>query len=158
MEPRVIDIPIHVDDRGSVYGVLDDLIEKGIQRTYVIRNWQPGTIRAWHGHLQAGTYIHPIKGTAKIVALRIEPKPAGGIDLRGDMRLAPQKTFSATLSAAKPQLFYIPPGWYNGTMTLQEDTRLLCYSTLTLSEVKDDDVRKGLTEEEKYRLWNVRDR
>lgn len=143
MEPRVIDIPVHIDDRGSVYGVFDELIENSIQRTYVIRNWKSGTIRAWHGHYNAATYIHPIKGTAKIAAMNIANE---------------SKVVIATLSAAKPQLFYIPPGWYNGTMTLQEDTRLLCYSTLTLSEVKNDDIRKELTEEEKSGLWNVRDR
>ena len=141
-KPRVIDIPVHVDDRGSVYGAFDELDRAGIKRTYVIRNWQPGTIRAWHGHKKAGTYIHPIKGTAKICALKMNENDF----------------FSATISAAKPQLFYIPPGWYNGTMTLQEDTRLLVYSTLTLDEVKNDDERKSLTELERLNIWKVRDR
>jgi len=148
--PIIIDIPVHVDDRGSVYGAFDNLDRFGIKRTYVIRNWQHGTIRAWHGHMKAGTFIHPIKGTAKICALEI---------LSEEEQISREpEVVGATLSAAKPQLFYIPPGWYNGTMTLQEDTRLLCYSTLSLEEVKDDDVRKKITSAEKKSIWNVRDR
>jgi dTDP-4-dehydrorhamnose 3,5-epimerase len=143
--PRVIDIPLHVDDRGSVYGAFDELDKAGIRRTYVVRNWQCETIRAWHGHMKAGTYIHPIKGTAKIAALEIS------LDGERDFLVS-------TLSAAKPQLFYIPPGWYNGTMTLQEDTRLLVYSTLTLAEVKSDDMRKEVTDQELKDIWKVKNR
>lgn len=156
-KPSVIDIPIHVDDRGSVYGAFDDMDKFGIKRTYVVRNWQSGTIRAFHGHMKAATYIHVIKGTAKICALKI--KPESDIDTSGDLGgPTSQETFIMTLSAAKPQLFYIPPGWYNGTMTLQEDTRLLVYSTLTLKEVKNDDFRKAVTEEERRHVWSVIDR
>lgn len=138
-KPEIITVPLHLDDRGSVYCSFDHLIENLIQRTYVVRNWQPGTIRAWHGHKEAATYIHIIKGTAKVAAKQMD----------GNDYLV------ATLSSLKPQLFYIPPGWYNGTMTLQEDTRILIYSTLTFDEVKHDDFRQQVTEEDMDKIWKV---
>lgn len=151
-EPTVIDIPLHVDDRGTVYGAFDNLDKAGIKRTYVIRNWQIGTIRAWHGHKKAGTYLHVIKGAAKIAAVKIDKRNHELFDFQEDFYKI------ATLSAAKPQLFYVPPGWYNGTMTLTEDTRILVYSTLTLDEVKSDDIRQNLVGFERENLWKVKDR
>jgi len=141
-KPRVNDIPLHLDDRGSVYCVFDHLDMSKIKRSYVVRNWQPGTVRGWHGHSKAATYIHVIKGTSKVCAKKMD----------GD------EIFSATISAAKPQLFYVPPGWYNGTMTLQEDTRILVFSTLTFNEVKNDDIRKEVTKEELDTIWKVANR
>lgn len=150
--PKIIDIPLHLDDRGSVYGAFDNLDKFGIKRTYVVRNWQPGLIRAWHGHEKASTYIHVVKGAAKICARPIYIEGAVN-DL-----LCIDNYRVSTLSAAKPQLFYIPPGWFNGTMTLQEDTRLLVYSTLTLDEVRKDDIRGAISKQEFDKVWKVLDR
>lgn len=147
--PEIIDVPLHLDDRGTVYCVMDCIDEKKIKRTYVVRNWRTGLIRAWHGHKKADTFIHVIKGTAKICAMKI---PEFGTPINSPIG----KHKVATLSGAKPQLFYIPAGWYNGTMTLQEDTRILVYSTLTFKEVKQDDFRKELTEKEVNEIWKVK--
>ena len=138
-KPQIIDINVHLDDRGSVYGAFDNLDWHKIKRTYVVRNWQAGTIRAWHGHFKAATYIHVIKGTAKVAAKHMDTSDV----------------VVGTLSSLKPQLFYVPPGWYNGTMTLQEDTRLLIYSTLTLEKVKEDDEREEVTQEDLNKIWKV---
>lgn len=149
-KPRIDDIPIHLDDRGSVYCVFDYLDFYKIKRSYVIRNWQSGTIRAWHGHKEAATYIHVIKGTAKIAARRI--------DATHQPIILGDNTIVATLSSLKPQLFYVPPGWYNGTMTLQEDTRILVFSTLSFNEVKADDYRKDISLDDNSAIWKVANR
>lgn len=151
-KPRVDNIPLHIDDRGSVYCIVDnmDLDFYNIKRSYVVRNWQLGTVRAWHGHSKASTYIHVIKGTAKIYAKKMN---------EGDEPyIQNPETFCATLSAAKPQTFYVPPGWYNGTMTLQEDTRILVFSTLTFNEVQQDDFRQQVSKEELDTIWKVASR
>lgn len=141
-QPRIIDIPLHIDDRGTVYCVFDNLDKSKIKRTYMVRNWRSGLIRAWHGHKKADTYIHVLKGAAKVAAMEMD----GG------------KYYTFTISASKPQLIHIPAGWYNGTMTLQEDTRILVYSTLSFEEIKEDDFRKNLEDFEIRNIWQVENR
>ena len=45
------------------------------------------------------------------------------------------------LSADKPSVLHIPAGYANGVMTLTADARLVFFSTATLEESRDDDVR-----------------
>lgn len=124
--PRVIEVPLHIDDRGSVYGAFDKMNEVQIKRTYVVENHQSEFVRAWHGHQVADTYIHVISGVAKIAAVNM---------------LNHNDITVATLSAHKPALFYIPGGFYNGAQNLVQGTKLLVYSTLTMEEVKADNFR-----------------
>ncbi len=148
-EPFIEHCELYEDDRGSVYCAMDDIglasdisrddlgsdgakVRKNIKRTYVIKNWSKGMIRAWHGHLRGWTGLHVIKGSAKILAKRITGFP-----------LITQRF---VLSDRKPGIVWIPPGWYNGHMSLEDDTRILVYSTQTFEEVKGDDVRCGLTQ------------
>jgi len=146
-QPEVVYFPLYVDDRGSVYCPVDNIgnheIQFDISRTYVIQNWNSGLIRAWHGHKKGWTGIHVIKGTAKIAARRMDN---------------PAEVTVATLSDRKPGIIWIPPGWYNGTVTLEEDTRMLVYSTLSFEEVKKDDHRMKVSDEDINIIFGVENR
>lgn len=128
MKPKVIDIPLHQDDRGWVYCAFDSMDRHKIKRTYVVENLRNGQCRNWHGHRLAHTYMHVINGVCKIVALNMD-------DIKDH--------FNAVLSSRRPQLFYIPAGYYNGVKSLTKGTKILVYSTLSFSEVKNDDYRKN---------------
>jgi dTDP-4-dehydrorhamnose 3,5-epimerase-like enzyme len=132
IRPQVYDIPLHIDDRGSVHCIRDNLIEDMIQRTYIVENYSRGLVRCWHGHKKGDTYMHVISGAAKIAAMNMDNY---------------QDVTIATLTSRKPQLFYIPAGFYNGALTLTDNTKILVYSTLTFNQVKHDDERLD---------WNVR--
>ena len=140
-KPRVIDIPAYEDDRGYVYCAMDELEDKGIQRTYVVENHSRGMIRAWHGHRKAHTYMHVLRGAIKLVALNMDDD---------------SDVFVATLTDRKPAIFYVPPGYYNGAMSLTDGTKIMVYSTLTFEQVKSDDER----EDWKVRrdVWEVHNR
>jgi dTDP-4-dehydrorhamnose 3,5-epimerase-like enzyme len=116
---------------------------KDIKRTYVVKNWSKGLIRAWHGHKKAWTGIHVIKGAAKIAGKNMENGA---------------QVITTVLSDRKPGIFWIPPGWYNGAMSLEDDTRLLVYSTLSFDEVQSDDFRRKLTDMDKHNVFKVVDR
>jgi dTDP-4-dehydrorhamnose 3,5-epimerase-like enzyme len=133
-KPAILDIPLNIDDRGYVYCAMDNLGLEGIKRTYVVENFARGQIRAWHGHEVGATYIHVISGASKIAALNL-------LSYYMNSTMNPMEYKIHTLSARKPQLFYIPPGWANGHMSLEEGTKLLVYSTLSFEEVKSDDKR-----------------
>ena len=53
------------------------------------------------------------------------------------------------LSAKKPSVLFIPPGYANGFMSLTDDLKLMFFSTSTLEESLGDDIRFD------SRLWDV---
>lgn len=138
-KPEIIDIPLFQDDRGYVYCAMDNLIDKGIKRTYVVENFSMGLLRAWHGHKKADTYMHVISGAAKVAALNMDDYRDVTINV---------------LTARKPQLFYVPAGYYNGAMSLEDNTKIFVYSTLTFQQVKDDDVR--MSHKIQKGIWEVK--
>ena len=139
--PAVLTTELHQDDRGFVYCPMDNLDKLGIKRTYFVENFQVGRIRAWHGHREADTYIHVIKGAVKAAAMNM--------DNHEDFKVQ-------TLSDRKPQVLFVPRGYYNGTMSLTPGTKLLVYSTLSFEEVKKDDHRLGWGVNQ--HIWKVENR
>lgn len=144
-EPRVIDMSLYVDDRGTVHCAFDNMHNFGIRRTYIIRNWSRGMIRAWHGHEIGDTYLHVLNGAVKFAAKPIADKEKWSDDY-----------VVATITAEKPQMFFIPAGWFNGAMSLTDDTKILVYSTHTFEKVKEDDIRDKVSVLEHGQLWGVR--
>ena len=147
--PFIQYMPLHEDDRGSVYCVMDSMDVYDIRRTYIVHNWTKGFIRAWHGHEKGWTGIHVIKGAAKVLA-----KPIGIDGIRAN--LEPATLVSKVLSDRQPAIMWVPPGYANGTMSLEDNTKILVYSTLSFEEVKQDDVREYLTTEEERHLFKAR--
>lgn len=137
-KPFLIPINHNIDERGCVYGITQFIDEafkdKAIfptrelyRRVYTVQNFQTGQIRAFHGHKKSSTILHVIKGSSKIFATSIEN---------------PQTNLASfTLSDRKPGLVYVPPGFYNGHISLEPSTILLVFSSALISEVKEDDVR-----------------
>lgn len=151
MKPFLEKAQLHIDDRGSVYCPFDHNGDGDvglIKRTYIVHNWQKGRIRAWHGHMQGWTGLHVINGVAKIVAVPIGPGFAQRF----------HKFESAVLSERNPGIFWVPPGWYNGHVSLKDNTKILVYSTHTFEEVKQDDVRMTLSSDDRKIFFEVIDR
>lgn len=133
-EPIIERFPLHVDDRGSVYCPFDHNGDGDvglIKRTYIVQNWKAGRIRAWHGHKKGWTGLHVIHGAAKLVAAPIDK----------DLMPACDGSLSVVFSDKNPGILWVPPGYFNGAMSLVDNTKILVYSTLTFEEVKEDDIR-----------------
>ena len=133
METKIINGGLSVDDRGSVT-FINDFNFSDVKRFYVVENHRSGFIRAWHGHEKEGKYVFVVKGTALI----------GAVDMRSD---SPNKYI---LSDRSPKILYIPPGCANGFKTLEEDTRIIFYSTSTLQDSLGDDIRFPF---DKWNIW-----
>lgn len=133
METKIINGGLSVDDRGSVTFV-NDFNFSDIKRFYVVENHRAGFIRAWHGHEKEGKYVFVVKGTALI----------GTVHMNSD---SPNKYI---LSDRSPKILYIPPGHANGFKTLEEDTRIIFYSTSTLQDSLGDDIRFPF---DKWNIW-----
>jgi len=141
LRPEVCDVPVHQDDRGSLYCLRDNLFGDMIQRTYIVENHSKGLVRAWHGHRKADTYMHVLRGAVKLAAMNMDDY---------------EDVTCVVLTERKPQLFYIPAGFYNGAVSLTDHTKILVYSTLTFDKVKLDDHRLNWTINED--IWRVENR
>lgn len=128
---------ISIDDRGCLR-FANDFNFEGVKRFYQVENHRRGFIRAWHGHRNEGKYVWVTSGTALIGVVPLDSK-------EGDMSNV--KKF--VLSDKSPSILWIPKGNYNGFMSLEENTKIIFFSTSTLEESKDDDIRK------EYDVWNI---
>lgn len=137
-KPIIIDGNLTVDDRGIV-SFINDFSFKRVKRFYMVENHERGFIRAWHGHKNEAKYVLVVSGS---ILMGISKLDATSIDF-------PQKFI---LSSKKPSLLYIPPGYFNGFQSLEENTKIIFFSTSTLEESKDDDIRK------EWRFWNIWDK
>jgi dTDP-4-dehydrorhamnose 3,5-epimerase len=54
------------------------------------------------------------------------------------------------LSDKSPKILWIPPGNYNGFKSLEENTKILFFSTTSLDESLGDDIRQ---EYDKWDIW-----
>jgi dTDP-4-dehydrorhamnose 3,5-epimerase len=124
-----------VDDRGSV-SFVNDFNFSSVKRFYQVQNHTINFIRAWHGHKKEGKYVYVASGSALI----------GAVNLEND------ELCRVVLSAGKPQILYIPPNHANGFMNLCENTIIQFFSTSSLDESLNDDIRFPW---DKWNIWNI---
>lgn len=120
-----------VDDRGSV-GFVNDFNFSGVRRFYKVENFSRDVIRAFHGHLREGKYVYVVSGSIILAAVPLD-------DLKSPSRNAQVARY--VLSARKPAVVFVPPGYANGFRALEDGTQVLFFSTSTLEESKGDDYR-----------------
>lgn len=129
--PHLIFGDLAVDDRGAVRFV-NDFSFRDVKRFYCVENFSSDTIRAFHGHRREAKYLTVVRGSAIVAAVPFD-------DTQTPRKDAPIERF--VVSAAKPAIVFIPPGYANGFKVLEDGTVLLVFSTATLEESKGDDHR-----------------
>ena len=132
---KMLDGGVAVDDRGQL-SFVNDFDFSDVKRFYMVENHEKGFIRAWHGHKKEGKYVFV---------------PSGAI-LVGAVNLETEEIDRFVLSSSKPQVLYIPPGYANGFMNLQENTKVMFFSTSTLEDSMGDDIR---FEWDKWNIWEI---
>lgn len=130
-EPVLIAGDLFVDDRGEL-GFVNEFDMRRVKRFYTVANHKRGFIRAWHGHKKEAKYVTVVGGAALVAAVKVDDWERPSREL---------KVHRHVLAAVKPSVLYIPNGYANGFMTLQENTKLMFFSTTTLAESHGDDYR-----------------
>ena len=133
--PHIVQGDLAVDERGTVRFVNDFNFEN-VKRFYQVENHYAGFIRAWHGHKEEDKYVYVAHGSALVGAV--------------DMQTEYIQTF--VLSDKKPRILWIPKNHANGFMTLEENTIVFFFSSSTIEETRDDDIRFPF---DKWDIWNV---
>jgi dTDP-4-dehydrorhamnose 3,5-epimerase-like enzyme len=146
---EVIRIPgaLFADDRGTLRFV-NDFSFKEVKRFYQVENFSLATIRAFHGHMKEAKYVYVSSGSIILCAVQLD-------QAKDPSKTAPVQRM--VLSAAKPEVVYIPPKHANGFKALEEHTKLFFFSTSTLEESRGDDYRYP-ADYWGIHLWQVEDR
>lgn len=125
-------IEVFSDDRGvfvpfiQTTGLIKELEEFELKRVYYIYNYGKGVIRGFHFHKIEWKFFFAVNGAAKIVA--VNPKKES-------------EKYTFTISSRKPALVIIPPGYAHGSISLEDQTILVCCSNVTTDESLKDDTR-----------------
>lgn len=143
--PRLIEGALVVDDRGSV-SFVNDFDFAGVRRFYIVANHRAGFVRAWHAHRKEAKYVTVTRGAALVGAVRIDNWDDPSPDARVHRHV---------LSAQNPSVLYIPAGYANGFMSLTDDATLIFFSTSTIEESRQDDVRY---DSRRWDIWQVIER
>jgi dTDP-4-dehydrorhamnose 3,5-epimerase-like enzyme len=126
MKPEEIKIECHVDDRGFLYQIYGNYLDKfpQIRRVYVVGNFSKGVIRGFHKHLEEWKCYFAISGSAKFVVVD------------GEKNIS-----TYVLCSRNPSILIVPPTYAHGWISLEDDTMLIGFSNKTLEESLKDDIR-----------------
>jgi dTDP-4-dehydrorhamnose 3,5-epimerase len=136
---------LSADDRGEVAFVNDFHFDR-VKRYYLVSNYRQGFVRAWHAHRRERKYVTVVQGSALVGVVCIDDWEHPSKDL---------EVLTFTLSAHAPAILCIPPGYANGFMSLTENCKILFFSTASLDESKDDDIRY---DSRYWDIWHVTER
>lgn len=116
-----------IDDRG-VLSFINDIDLSKIKRVYAVENFSTDTVRAFHGHQKEEKYVLVVKGSIILVTAMMA---SGGL-ISPTRKILSDRNFSIN---------HIPGGYANGFRALEQDTKVLFFSTATLEESMADDFR-----------------
>lgn len=122
---------IAVDDRGQLL-FCNDFDMSPVKRFYAVSNHKPQFIRAWHAHKNEAKFVFVPRGSALVCTVKIDNWENPSKDLQINRYV---------LSAKKPGVLFVPKGYANGFMTLEDRTQVMFFSDRTLTESKGDDYR-----------------
>jgi dTDP-4-dehydrorhamnose 3,5-epimerase len=144
-EIKLIKGGIAVDDRGEI-SFVNDFNFKDVKRFYTIKNHSKGFIRAWHGHKKEAKYFYVIEGAAIVCAIEIDnwEKPSKGLKIN-----------RFVLSSKSPSILYVPKNHVNGSMSLTNDAGIIVFSTSSLEESLNDDIR---FDSHYWNPWDIEER
>lgn len=123
---ELISLKRFVDDRGFLDQIYNLDLPTEVKRFYLVCG-QRGLIRGMHFHEKEWKYFYVAKGSMKFV---VSPDP-----------VITEKTQTFVLSEKLPVLLKVPPGNYNGSVCLEDNSMLIGISNFSLDESLNDDKR-----------------
>ncbi len=134
MRPKVIKGGRFEDHRGSI-SFVNDFNFSDIERFYIISNSQEYPLRAWQGHKLDAKNFYCLSGSFKIHFIKIDNWENPSKDLIIE---------TIFVSESDSKIVHIPAGYANAIESLEENSKLMSFSTLPLINISQDDVRYPL--------------
>ncbi|OXA97454.1 hypothetical protein B0A75_15945 [Flavobacterium oncorhynchi] len=131
MKPKIIQGGNFSDHRGTI-SYVNDFSFADIERFYIISNSKENPIRAWQGHKLDTKNFYCISGSFKIHFIKIDNWENPSKDLVIE---------TIFVSESDSKIVHIPAGYANAIQSLEENSKLISFSTLPLTNVSEDDAR-----------------
>lgn len=144
-EPVLLKGGLAADDRGEV-SFVNEFDFTGVKRFYTVSNHNRGFVRAWHGHRKEAKYVTAVHGAFLVCCIRIDDWDNPSDDL---------PVYRFVLSDKSPGVVYVPAGYVNGFMSLTDAGKLMFFSTSSLDDSLNDDIRFPAR---KWDPWHVEER
>jgi len=131
MKPTTIEGKVFSDSRGEV-AFVNDFSFHNIERFYTITNSDEKPLRAWQGHKLDEKNFYCVAGCFKIFYVKIDnwENPAHNLEV-----------FSTILKSSESKVLRIPAGFANAILSLESNSKLISFCTLSLNDLSHDDVR-----------------
>ncbi|QLC67486.1 WxcM-like domain-containing protein [Flavobacterium sp. LPB0248] len=131
MESRIIQGGKFSDHRGII-SYVNDFSFENIERFYIISNSHENPIRAWQGHKLDSKNFYCVSGSFNIHFTKIDnwENPSKELIIK-----------TIYVSESDSKIVHIPSGYVNAIESLEENSKLISFSTLPLINVGEDDVR-----------------
>ena len=119
------------DNRGEV-AFVNDFSFASIKRFYSITNSDEKPLRAWQGHKLDQKNFFCVTGSFQIFYVKVDhwENPSKNLEVK-----------SAILKASESKMLVIPPGYANAILSLESNSKLISFCTLSLNDIAQDDVR-----------------
>ena len=119
------------DNRGEV-AFVNDFSFSDIKRFYTITNADEKPLRAWQGHKLDQNNFFCVTGSFQIFYVKVDnwENPSKNLEVK-----------SAILKASESNILVIPPGYANAILSLESNSKLISFCTLSLNDISQDDVR-----------------
>lgn len=143
-EPVLLKIQSISDDRGLLIPFTDDIDDALFKRCYRVENYGRGIIRGLHYHMKEIKIFTIVSGAGKFVTLELPTALAKENDYQKikDFCLKnPNHIKTFILSSRHHGVLFIPAGFANGWISLEDHTILVALSNLRYEDAKDDDIR-----------------
>ena len=119
------------DSRGMIRFV-NNFNFSNVKRFYTITHPDKRVVRAWQGHKIEHKFFFVTKGKFIISWVEVDDWENPSKKL---------KSYYKMLSADNSEVLSIPPGHANGLKAIENDSQIMVFSSLTLSDAKNDQYR-----------------
>ncbi len=128
MKPIIIKGNIHSDKRGNLL-YNNEFDTSLVKRVYFIENKNTAIIRAWQGHKIEQRWFSAVKGSFKILLIKIDnwENPAKG--------LIPLEFI---LNSDTLDVLHTPAGYVSSIQAIKNNSKLMVMADYLLGEIKDE--------------------
>lgn len=128
MIPGIIKGKVHSDQRGLLL-YNNDFDATVIKRIYFIENANTSLVRAWQGHQIEQRWFSIVKGSFKILLIKVD-------DWENPSRKL--QTQEYIISAKSLDILHIPKGYLSSIQALEEESKMLVMADYLLGEIDDE--------------------
>lgn len=129
--PSIIEGGIFEDNRGRL-DFFNDFDLSSVKRFYFTTNSEINKFRGWQGHKIEKRWFYCVKGSFRVELIKMDNWESPANDLRIE---------TYELIDSEPKVLYVPNGYLNGFLSLEENSKMMILSDYVLGALKNDEFR-----------------